>query len=221
MAAAKSNTNWFAVGISAAVVVVLVALAGLVVFLNNQASAPGTAPESTSIIDSETGAITFGDGDTTVDTYVDFMCPACGSFEQAYGERLQAAAESGDITLRLHAVSILNHQSQGTDYSSRAAGALYCVASEAPDSTLEFFNLLFANQPQGGTGGLSDEELGAFAEQVGAGGAAECIADGTYMTYSEDQTDSQEIKSTPTIAIDGERIDLQSGGQAQLDAILG
>ena len=43
MAAAKSNTNWFVIGVSAAVVVVLAVLAFVVVFLNNQATAPGTA----------------------------------------------------------------------------------------------------------------------------------------------------------------------------------
>ena len=56
MAAAKSNTNWFVIGVSAAVVVVLAVLAFVVVSLNNQATDPGTAPQS-SIVNEETGAI--------------------------------------------------------------------------------------------------------------------------------------------------------------------
>jgi len=213
MAAAQGKTNWFAIGISAAVVVVLVVLGGVVVFLNNQATAPGEAPETAGIVNSETGAISFGEGETTIDTYVDFMCPICGQFEDAYGEQLQEAAANGDITLNIHPISILNRASTTGEYSSLAAGSMYCVAAEAPDAALEYFNLLFANQPEEGTAGLTEDQLVAFAEQAGAGGAAECITDGTYMTFTEDQVDNTPPDpttggvGTPTVVIDGERID--------------
>jgi protein-disulfide isomerase len=212
MAAAKSNTNWFAIGVSAAVVVVLVVLGGLVVFLNNQATAPGVAPEGGNV-NQETGAISFGGGDDEVDVFVDFMCPICGDFEDAYGEQLQSAAASDDITLNIHPISILDRYSQNTKYSTRAAGAAYCVAENAPDSFLDFFNFMFTNQPQENTAGYTDEELAAYAEQVGAGAAADCIADGTYMNFVRDQTNQHEIQGTPTVEINGERIenaDIQS-----------
>lgn len=205
-AAAKSNTNWFAIGISAVVVVVLVALAGLVVFLNNQASSPGTAPQS-SIVDEETGAISYGEGETTVDTFVDFMCPICGDFEDAYGEQLQAAAAEDEITLNLHPISILDRYSQNAEFSTRAAASVYCVAADSPDATLDYFNLLFENQPAENTTGLSDDELAALAQQAGAGDIAECLADGTYKRYVASQTNSHEINGTPTVEIDGERIE--------------
>lgn len=205
-AAAKSNTNWFAIGISIAVVVVLVALGGLVVFLNNQAGAPGAAPQS-AIVNEETGAISFGEGDTQVDTFVDFMCPICGDFEDTYGAALQDAAAADEITLNVHPVSILDRLSQNTEYSTRAGSAVYCVAAEAPDSTLDFFNALFENQPAENTPGLSDDELIALAEQAGAGGAADCITDGTYKRFVGSQTDQHEIQGTPTVEIDGDRID--------------
>lgn len=205
-AAAKSNTNWFAVGVSAAVVVVLVVLAGVVVWLNNQANDPGTAPQS-SVVNEETGAITFGSGDTEIDTFVDFMCPICGTFEDTYGEMLQTAAANDEITLNLHPISILDRYSQNTEFSTRAAASVYCVADEAPDATLDYFNLLFANQPDENTVGLTDDELAALAAQVGADGAASCIADGTYKRFVTAQTTSHDIAGTPTVEIDGERID--------------
>ncbi|WP_460800022.1 DsbA family protein [Microbacterium sp. GXF0217] len=213
MAAAQGKTNWFAIWISAAVVVVLVVLGGVVVFLNNQATAPGEAPETAGIVNGETGAIAFGEGETTIDTYVDFMCPICGQFEDAYGAALQDAAANDTITLNIHPISILDNASQGTEYSSRAASAMYCVAAEAPDAALDFFNLLFENQPEENTTGLTDEELSALAEQAGAGAAADCIADGTYMTFAQDQVEQTPPDpatgrvGTPTVAIDGERID--------------
>jgi protein-disulfide isomerase len=220
MAAAKSNTNWFAVGISIAVVVVLVALGALVVVLNNQANAPGTAPQS-AIIDDETGAIVFGDGEDTVDTYVDFMCPICGDFEKSYGEQLQTAAANGDITLNIHPVSILNRLSQNTEFSTRAGSAVYCVAAESPDSTLDFFNTLFANQPEENSAGLSDDELAAMAEQAGAGAAADCIADGTYMDFVDAQTNAHDIQGTPTVEVNGKRLDLQAGEITEMEKLLG
>ena len=218
-AAAKGKTNWFAVGISSVVVVVLIGLGALVVFLNTQANDPGAAPQS-AIINDETGAITFGAGDTEVDVFVDFMCPICGQFEDTYGEQLQTAAANDEITLNIHPISILNRYSTTGEYSSLSAGAMYCVAEQAPDSALDFFNLLFANQPDENTAGLTVEELTALAEQAGAGDAASCFSDGTFMKFSESQADEHEISGTPTVEIDGERID-NTQIPAQLATILG
>ncbi|MEV4775708.1 DsbA family protein [Microbacterium sp. LTA6] len=225
MAAAKGNTtNWFAIWISIAVVVVLVGLGGLVVFLNNMATAPGAAPKS-DIVNEETGAISFGTGEDVVDTYVDFMCPACNAFEGQFGEQLQSAAADNEITLNIHPISILDRLSQNTNYSTRAANAAYCVAEDAPDAFLDFFNLLYANQPAENSTGLTDDELAAFAEQAGSAGAADCIADGTFSDFVADRTPEtppgpQGI-STPTVTINGERLDLQAGGAAELAKLLG
>lgn len=220
MAAAKSNTNWFAIGVSIAVVVVLVAIGGLVVFLNNQATAPGVAPKS-DIINEETGAIAIGDGEDEVDTFVDFMCPICGDFEKQYGEQLQAAAADGKITLNLHPISILDRYSQNTKFSTRAAASVYCVAEKAPEAALDYFNLLFENQPAENTPGLTDDELASLAEQAGGGAAADCIADGTYMDFVGDQTQTHEIAGTPTIEVNGKRLDLQAGEITEMEKLLG
>lgn len=212
MAAAKSNTNWFVIGVSAAVVVVLAVLAFVVVSLNNQATAPGVAPKS-DIVNQETGAISFGSGDDTIDTYIDFMCPVCGQFEDAYGEQLQSAAADDTITLNIHPISILDRASQNTQYSTRSANAMYCVAVESPDSALDFFNLLFTNQPEENTAGLSDEQLIDFAGQAGADAAADCITEGTYSRFVTSRT-AETPKDpatgsfgTPTVTINGDRID--------------
>lgn len=208
MAAAQGKTNWFAIGISAAVVVVLVALGGVVVWMNNQANDPGAAPTS-DIVNAETGAISFGEGGDVVSTYIDFMCPACNAFEQSYGEQLQSAAANDEITLEVHPIAILDHLSQGTNYSSRSAGAMYCVAESAPDKALDFMNALFANQPQEGGAGLTDEQLGQIAADVGADGAASCIADGTYEKFGAAQAKAHEISGTPTVEINGKRLDIK------------
>lgn len=219
MAHAQSKPNWFAIGISVAVVVVLIALGAVVVLLNNKATDAGPAPKG-DITNSETGALSFGDGDDTVAVYIDFMCPICNQFEQQYGAELAKAAEDGKITLEYHPIEILDHLSQGTDYSSRAAGAAFCVAEEAPDKTLDYITTLFENQPAENSTGLSDEQLASYAKEVGADGATSCITDGTYRKWGTAQTQKNDITGTPTIEINGKRLDLQKGEiQEMLDVL--
>ncbi|WP_292704486.1 thioredoxin domain-containing protein, partial [Microbacterium sp. 69-10] len=144
MAQTQSKPNWFVIGISAAVVVVLIALGAVVVWMNYRATDAGPAPSSSKSFNADTGAISFGDGKDTVDIFVDFQCPVCNSFEQQFGPELEKAAESGKITLNYHPIAILDRYSQGTEYSSRSAAAAVCVASEQPDKYLAYAKLLFA-----------------------------------------------------------------------------
>ena len=211
MAAAKGRTNWFAIWVSVAAVVVILAVGAAVVFINNASSGPGTAPEA-SAIDTETGAIAIGDGDRTLDTYIDFMCPVCGAFETTYGPSIEGLVDDGTITLNVHPISILNRLSSGTDYSTRAANAMYVVAAKHPDLALPFLQAMFASQPEENTPGLTDEQIIAIAEQVGATDVADDITGGTYSQFVEYITEKTPVQpgadgiATPTIAIDGEVI---------------
>lgn len=211
MAGARNKTNWFAIWVSIAAVVVIVGVGALVVWANNAASGPGTVPQS-AVIDTETGAIAVGEGDQTLDTYVDFMCPICGSFEATYGETIEGLVDDGTITLNLHPISILDRLSNGTDYSTRAANAMYAVAAAHPDLALAYLQTLFANQPAENTPGLSNDQLIALAEQIGASDAADDINAGTYAQFVTHMTQETPIQpgqsgiSTPTIAINGEVI---------------
>lgn len=224
MATAKSNTNWFAIGISIAVVVVLVVLGGLVVFLNNQATAPGAAPSSNEAFDSETGAVSVGAGDAedTVSVFVDFQCPACKSFEDQFGVALESAAESGSINLEYHPIAILDRFSQGTDYSSRSAGAAVCVAESNPELYVDYSKVLFENQPAENTSGLPTDQLAAFATQVGADDAVSCIKDETYRKFGVSQAKANDVRGTPTVKINGTLLDLQNpADMKQLTDLLG
>ncbi|UNK71640.1 thioredoxin domain-containing protein [Microbacterium sp. H1-D42] len=222
MAAAQGKTNWFAIGISAAVVVVLVALGGVVLWMNNQANDPGAAPTGSEIFNAETGAISFGDGEDTVSVFLDFQCPACKSFEEQMGPALEQAAEAGKITLEYHPIAILDRYSQGTEYSSRSAGAAICVAENNPDLYLDYAKTLFANQPAENTSGLPTEQLAQFATQVGADDSVACITDETYRKYGAAQAKAHEIGGTPTVDVNGERLNLQDQADMQkLTKLLG
>jgi protein-disulfide isomerase len=213
MAGTARKTNWFAIWVSVAVVVVLVLVAALVVWMNNSASSPDpvVTPDA-AVINSETGAIAVGSGDQTMDTYIDFMCPVCNQFEQAYGEAIQGLVDDGTITLNIHPISILDRQSQGTEYSTRSANAMYCVAAADGTAAVPFMQAMFANQPDEGSTGLTNEQILAIAAGVGVTGIDACVNDGEYSGYVTAMTEKTPVApgaqgiGTPTIAINGEVI---------------
>src|SRR5690606_13330553 len=105
-----------------------------------------------------------------------------------YGVMLANAALNDEITLEVFPIAIQDNLSQGTQFSSRAASALYCVAENAPEAALPFQENIFRNQPGQGSSGLTDEQLITLAEQVGADAAADCITAGTYIDFVADTT---------------------------------
>jgi len=179
---------------------------------------PGTATEAPlgegrqGAADFDAGYLFVGAGPTTVDVYFDPMCPYCKQFEDANGVQLGAAVDSGDITLRLHALTFLDQASQGTAYSSRAAAALTCQAVLRPESTLDYLALLYAHQPAENTPGLSDDELVAL--QGADLDFADCVASGRYQSWSQDNTKTalngpipgaeiDSIQGTPPVLVNG------------------
>jgi len=225
MAANGRKTNWFAIWVSVAVVVALVVVGIVVAVVNNQATAPGEAP-SASNIDSETGAIHVGDGPDTLATYIDFMCPICNSFEQTYGPTIDGLIDDGTITLDIHPISILDRASQGTQFSTRAANAMYCVAVADADASLPFMNAMYENQPPESTPGLSNEEILAIADGVGVTDIDACVNDGTYSKYVTDMTPLTPVApgaqgiGTPTVVLNDEVLTLTGDPQADLVARL-
>lgn len=211
MATATRKVNWFAILVSVAVVLALVVTAAIVVWSNNATDDAGPAPQSASI-NAETGAIEVGTGEQTLDTYIDFMCPICNQFEQAYGESMQQLVDDGTITLGIHPIAILDRYSQGTEYSTRAANAMYCVAETAPDSAVSYMQALYANQPAEGSSGLTDAQLIEIAGSVGAEGVDACVTEQRYSGFVSSMTEQTPIQpgqsgiATPTLAVNGQAI---------------
>ncbi|MDE0545339.1 thioredoxin domain-containing protein [Microbacterium sp. C7(2022)] len=206
------KVNWFAIWVSVGIVVALGLLAWLVVAMN-AANQPviDTEPEAANI-EVSTGAILVGDADDRLDTYIDFMCPICNQFEQVYGESIQGLVDDGTATLGIHPISILDRYSQGTEYSTRAANAMYCVAVEDAEATVPFMQAMFDNQPAENSSGLTDEQILEVASGVGVTGIDACVTDGTYSSYVTAMTEQTPVQpgsqgiGTPTIAINGEAI---------------
>lgn len=159
------------------------------------------------------GAIPIGEDSAgaTVEIYFDYMCPACGAFEQANSEELDRLVQDGTAQLALRPISFLDDQSSGTEYSTRTANAIWTVADGAPDSVWAFHGALFANQPEEGSEGLTDEEIADIATEAGVpASVVDRFADGEYDDWVASATDAafdSGVTGTPTVKIDGEVFD--------------
>ncbi len=188
--------------------------------LSEVTDVPSTAlPEGGIPVSAEGVGGTVDDSTTRVDVYLDYMCPACGAFEETNGDNLISLASEGAATVVYHPIAILNRFSNGTGYSTRAASAAALVADEAPDQFAAFSEQLFAGQPDEGTDGLTNAEIADIARDAGvADSVADDIADGTALdrfgqwvtSATNDVTANPDLVNeqsgsfgTPTITIDG------------------
>ncbi len=149
----------------------------------------------------------------TVTIFEDFMCPFCGDLEAATGDVLDELVASGDVRVDYRVLAFLDRVSNGTDYSTRATSALGVVLDQAgPEAAVTFHDLLFENQPEEDTDGLSDDELVQLAVEAGADEASVRgpIEDRAFEQWVANATDAASqagVAQTPTVQVDGETLD--------------
>jgi protein-disulfide isomerase len=169
------------------------------------------------------------DAPVTVDIYSDYLCPACERFDQRHGNELTTALNEGRITVDYHLIAILDERSDPPGYSTRAANAASCAATA--EIFPEYQARLFDEQPSEGSAGLGDEQLVAFGQELGAGdGFAECVTGGAATAAVASATSAAVTDpalqnedgafGTPTVTVDGTRIDIGDTGWLQ-DALEG
>jgi protein-disulfide isomerase len=172
--------------------------------------------------------VTAGNGPVVVDVYEDYLCPICERFEQRYGNEMTTALNDHQITVRYHSIAILDRLTNPPGYSTRAANAALCAVPSGIYP--EYHKKLYDEQPAEGSAGLTNDQLIAFGSQLGApADFAQCVNSGTNanaVTAETDaavsdpalQTDGQ--FGTPTVAINGHKVDLNNTNWLQ-DAIAG
>jgi len=213
-----ANRSLFAMIIAVVVAIAVTVVAVLVYMMNRDGTVEVEAPDI-AVVDQESGAIVVGSADHVLETYVDFMCPYCGEFESLWGEDIAQAVDDGSVELHVYPLGFLDAQSQGTNYSTRAANSLYCLADEDPDAILPYMASLFADQPAEGTAGLDDEQLLANAADAGVASAAfqECVTSQTHERLIGRLNGNVPVnpqtgkRGIPTILLDGERITYTDG----------
>lgn len=198
----RSRTRW-----TTAIAVAVLVLAGLV----GWGVAAGQEKDSTTALTTPTTAVddgtgfAVGTGPVKVDVYEDFMCPACGQFEETSGATLAQLAAAGRVTVVYHPIAILDRYSS-TEYSTRAAAA--SAAAAQGGRFLDFHKALFANQPPENSAGLSDDRLIEIGRSVGLTDAtfANAVKDGTYRSWATTATGTASgrgVTGTPVVRVAG------------------
>jgi protein-disulfide isomerase len=152
---------------------------------------------------------------TTVDMYEDFICPVCGAFEKQTGAKINSMINDGTAKFRYHPLGFLDPNSSPPGYSSRAANAAACMPT--PTIFKNYHDLLYANQPQEGSPGLSNSQLIALGKKAGdtSPSLATCVNGGKYNKWVAGITDAASkanVTGTPTVRINGKAI--STPGQA-------
>ena len=196
------------IGLTAIVVVFAVALVLYIVMSSDKVG----SDEAKSIRVTSSNLITKDGGSepkAVLSLYEDFLCPACGNFERAFGPTISKLIDSGAVAADYHIVAILD--ARGDGYSSRAGAAAYCVADESIDAFRRFHTALFTKELQPAEGGgiyPDNARLIELARQAGAaGGVPDCISNDKYTEMVQGMAAATGIKSTPTVRINGEDYD--------------
>ena len=213
------------------VVVLLAAVIGGVTFYNNQKnttegkaiSTIGTeqAADADVPVTRDGGVVVVGKpaAKVTLDVYEDFLCPACGAFEKAYGTDIEQHVADGDVQVRYHMLPMLNDRSDPPGYSMDSANAGLCAADAGQFPA--FHKSLYNDQPEEGSRGWDRQQLAKLGENLGikTKGFASCVTSGKYDSLV--QTNFDQVKQasylqqdfgngqkgfgTPTIAV-GQRV---------------
>ena len=194
---------------SAATALVLVAMVGIGIGIQASRIPPPTGPVPAGVSLADGVTIGQSTAPVTLDLYEDPQCPVCAQFESQVGPTLSGWISSGKVKVHYHVISFLDSAST-TDYSSRAANALYAAAGVSADAFAKYHQLLYQQQPAEGSAGLTEDKLVQLAQQAGAGAAADQIRAGTYADYvarATDQSSKNGVTGTPTVLVDGKAVD--------------
>lgn len=241
--ASQRRTRTLQIAATAAIVVIAAILAVVIVVVanndkndNNKSTVASGRTTSGSVGESggastpaavPDGAIRIGSADPKVvlTAIEDFQCPVCQRFEQTFGPTLAKIRAMPDVAIDYHPIAFLDRMSNGNRYSTRAAAASRCVADSSQAdgyaAWLKFHETLFANQPEEGGHGMTDEQLIGYAEQSGAPkSVADCITSGKYDSWAQSQTRAvldSGIDGTPTVKINGKTVQLSTPDQLMAD----
>jgi protein-disulfide isomerase len=191
-----------------AVVVIVGAIVGAVIFVNQQSSKVVLPPT----VSKPTYGYPVGSAAQStpfVQIFEDFQCPICAQFQTAGGPAaLEAAAVAGKMRLNLQPIIFLD-QSQNNDSSLRATNAWGCAIEFGAGT--KYHDVVFKNQPVKEGTGYTDLQLAAFGSEAGLTGNAltnfgTCVPTTKYVKWANAAADyaaSKSVNSTPTLLVNG------------------
>ena len=192
------------IGLTAIVMLFAVALVGYIVTSHNKKT---SAAQRSVRVTSSKLVTNNGNPKAVITFYEDFLCPACGNFERAFGPTVSKLIDTGAIAADYYMVGLLSRP-QNDDYSSRAGNAAYCVADESIDAFRRFHTALYTTEIQPsetGTTFPNDAKLTEYAREAGVvGKVPDCIKAGKYISMVDGLATAAGIHATPTVRINGQ-----------------
>jgi protein-disulfide isomerase len=146
---------------------------------------------------------------TTIDLYIDYLCPHCKEFEDSAATALDKMVADGTAKIVYHPIAILNGASS-TNYSTRAAASAGCATDAGAFD--KYTKALFANQPAENGPGLSNDQLVDLGKEAGITSPdfATCVKDQRYADWVTALTETASkngVTGTPTVLVNGEKIE--------------
>jgi protein-disulfide isomerase len=205
-AAAERRRRSFVVGGS--VLAVIVVVVGIAIVVNNSRDTTSVTSSGTPANVTDTYSIVRGDATApvTVRLYEDFQCPICKEYEAFLGATYDQMVKDGTIKIAYHPMAFLDQMSS-TDYSSRALETAACTLDNAGvDAYVKLHQLLYDNQPEENSAGLTDDQLADYASQAGADKSAvsACQADDRFADWVKAATNANgkdAPNGTPTMYV--------------------
>ncbi|MFJ3923702.1 DsbA family protein [Streptomyces sp. NPDC090022] len=219
-------------------VVAALALAGGIGFAVVKAGEPGVwekaakaeliKPKNTEGDKGTTVVIGKPEAKKTLELYEDARCPACASFEQVVGDQIKKDVEAGKFKLRYVGATFIDNAAKG-EGSKNALSALGAALNVSPEAFLEYKGALYstANHPKETDDKFAkDDYLLKVAEQVPAlkdnADFKAAVENGTYDRWALEMSKAfseSGVTGTPTLKMDGKKIDTPQTPQAFTEAI--
>jgi protein-disulfide isomerase len=155
-------------------------------------------------------------GTANIVEYIDLQCPFCNEFESTNQTQITKWVAAGKATVEIHPIAILDSESEGARYSSRATNAVACVANFDPDDFLAVTKALYANQPKENSSGLPNSKLLSILAGAGAGSSkiAACVNGESFKSWVTASTARLQAAggpfagqslTTPTVFVNGQQ----------------
>jgi hypothetical protein len=150
--------------------------------------------------------------------FEDPQCPYCRQFEEVTGDLIRREVAAGATSVEYRMRCFLGIE------SVRANNALALAAEEGRFDDLR--RLLFAEQPEEGSGGFTVADLIDLGKRAGLNspGYVDGVRDGRYAPWAlevEQAFQEQDPQGTPAALLDGQPVETQAlGDPAQLGALL-
>lgn len=187
----------------------------------SQATPVNATSDSTGII---VNPGTYADGAPKVEIFLDYQCPVCKQFESMHGATLDEMASAGQIQLIYRTMTFLDNNLRN-DSSLKAGIGAACADNAGQYSA--YHNAVFAGQPSTeGTGYTTQQLRVDFPATAGITGDAlsgfqncyDTKATQSFVEGTNEKASEAGVNSTPTIQVNGTKLDNNTVFSASTDA---